>query len=115
MRYGQDAPKGVMDYLFVELLLWGKARGYQWFNLGMAPLAGLEQHPLAPLWHRLGLLVHRYGGPFYNFDGLRKYKDKYQPVWRPRYLASPGGLALPRIMLDTATLIAGGMREMVRK
>lgn len=115
MRYGQDAPKGVMDYLFVELLLWGKERQYQWFNLGMAPLAGLEHHPLAPLWHRLGLLVHRYGESFYNFDGLRRYKEKYQPVWRPRYLASPGGLALPRIMLDTASLIAGGMREMVRK
>ncbi|MDB5968298.1 MAG: hypothetical protein JWQ90_748 [Hydrocarboniphaga sp.] len=115
MRYGADAPKGVMDYLFVELLLWGKERKFQWFNLGMAPLAGLEHHPLAPLWHRLGLLVHRYGESFYNFDGLRRYKEKYQPVWRPRYLASPGGLALPRIMLDTASLIAGGMREMVRK
>lgn len=115
MRYGPAAPKGVMDYLFVELLLWGKERQCQWFNLGMAPLAGLEHHPLAPLWHRLGLLVHRYGESFYNFDGLRRYKEKYQPVWRPRYLASPGGLALPRIMLDTATLIAGGMREMVRK
>ena len=115
MRYGGDAPKGVMDYLFVELLLWGKERNFQWFNLGMAPLAGLEHHPLAPLWHRLGLLVHRYGESFYNFDGLRRYKEKYQPVWRPRYLASPGGLALPRIMLDTATLIAGGVREMVRK
>ena len=115
MRYGADAPKGVMDYLFVELLLWGKERQFQWFNLGMAPLAGLEHHPLAPLWHRLGLLVHRYGESFYNFDGLRRYKEKYLPVWRPRYLASPGGLALPRIMLDTATLIAGGMREMVRK
>lgn len=115
MRYGADAPKGVMDYLFVELLLWGQARQYQWFNLGMAPLAGLEHHPLAPLWHRLGLLVHRYGETFYNFDGLRRYKEKYQPVWRPRYLASPGGLVIPRIMLDTAALIAGGVKEMVWK
>ncbi len=115
MRYGADAPKGVMDYLFVELLLWAQVRQYQWFNLGMAPLAGLETHPLAPLWHRLGLLVHRYGESFYNFDGLRRYKEKYQPVWRPRYLASPGGLIVPRIMLDTAALIAGGVKEMVWK
>lgn len=115
MRYGEDAPKGVMDYLFVELLLWGKVQGFAWFNLGMAPLSGLEQHPLAPLWHRMGLLVHRYGESFYNFDGLRRYKEKYLPVWRPRYLASPGGLALPRIMLDTGALIAGGVKEMVWK
>ncbi len=115
MRYGSNAPRGVMDYLFVEMMLWGRANNYQWFNLGMAPLSGLEKHPLAPLWHKLGLLVHRYGEPFYNFDGLRRYKEKFDPVWRPRYLASPGGLALPRILLDTASLIAGGMKEVVFK
>jgi phosphatidylglycerol lysyltransferase len=115
MRYADDAPKGVMDYLFVSLMLWGRDRGYRWFNLGMAPLSGLESHPLAPLWHKLGLLVHRYGEEFYNFDGLRRYKQKFAPVWRPRYLASPGGLALARVLLDLVTLIAGGMREVVRK
>ncbi|MGH8455388.1 MAG: bifunctional lysylphosphatidylglycerol flippase/synthetase MprF [Stenotrophobium sp.] len=115
MRYSGQAPRGVMDYLFVEIMLWSCANNYEWFNLGMAPLSGLEKHPLAPLWHKLGLLVHRYGEPFYNFDGLRRYKEKFGPQWRPRYLASPGGLALPRILLDTATLIAGGMKEVIFK
>jgi phosphatidylglycerol lysyltransferase len=115
MRYGSDAPKGVMDYLFIELMLWGKREGFRWFNLGMAPLSGLERHPLAPFWHKLGLLVHRYGGNFYNFDGLRRYKEKFGPQWRPRYLASPGGLVLPRVLLDTAALIAGGVKEVVWK
>lgn len=115
MRYGTDAPRGVMDYLFIELMLWGKKEGYRWFNLGMAPLAGLEGHPLAPFWHKLGRLVHRYGETFYNFEGLRRYKDKFGPQWRPRYMASPGGLVLPRVLLDTAALIAGGVREVVWK
>jgi phosphatidylglycerol lysyltransferase len=115
MRYGSDAQKGVMDYLFIELMLWGKKEGYRWFNLGMAPLAGLENHPLAPFWHKLGRIVHRYGETFYNFEGLRRYKDKFGPQWRPRYMASPGGLVLPRVLLDTAALIAGGVREVVWK
>ncbi len=115
MRFGADAPRGVMDYLFVELILWGKAQGFQWFNMGMAPLAGLEKHPLAPFWHKLGVLVHRYGETFYNFEGLRRYKEKFTPQWRPRYLASPGGLVLPRVLIDTAALIAGGVREVVWK
>jgi phosphatidylglycerol lysyltransferase len=115
MRYGAQAPKGVMDYLFIEIALYAKRENYAWFNLGMAPLSGLERHPLAPFWHKLGLLVHRYGESFYNFDGLRKYKEKFDPVWRPRYLASPGGLALPRVLLDVAALIAGGVREVVSK
>lgn len=115
MRYGAEAPSGVMDYLFIELMFWGKAQGYQWFNLGMAPLAGLEHHPLAPFWHKVGRIVHRYGEPFYNFDGLRRYKDKFSPEWRPRYLASPGGLVLPRVLVDTAALIAGGIKEVIWK
>jgi phosphatidylglycerol lysyltransferase len=110
MRYRGDAPPGVMDYLLVNLMLWGRDRGYRWFNLGMAPLAGFETRPLAPLWTRLGASVQRMGEHFYNFQGLREYKDKFHPVWEPRYLASPGGLALPRILTNLTTLIGGGAR-----
>lgn len=115
MRHSHDAPKGVMDYLFVELILWAKAQGYGWFNLGMAPLSGLEQRPLAPAWHRMGKFVFDIGEHFYNFEGLRRYKEKFQPVWEPRYLAAPGGLALPRVLFDVTTLIAGGLKEIVAK
>jgi phosphatidylglycerol lysyltransferase len=115
MRFGPDAPRGAMDYLFVELMLWGRTQGYRWLNLGMAPLAGLEQHPLAPAWHRVGNFVFRYGEHFYNFDGLRRYKAKFNPVWESKYLASPGGLALPRVLLDVSVLISGGVKELFAK
>ena len=115
MRFGPDAPRSAMDFLFVELMLWGRAQGYERFNLGMAPLAGLEQHPLAPAWHRVGNFVFRYGEHFYNFEGLRRYKAKYGPVWEPRYLVAPGGIALPRILLDVSALISGGIKELFAK
>ena len=115
MRYVEEAPAGVMEYLFTELMLWGRKEGYQWFNLGMAPLSGLESHSLAPLWSRFGDLVFRHGEHFYNFQGLRQYKEKFHPQWRPRYLASPGGLALPQILTDVATLISGGARKLITK
>jgi phosphatidylglycerol lysyltransferase len=115
MRFHPSAPRGVMDFLFIELMVWARGQGYQWFNLGMAPLAGLEQRPLAPTWHRLAALLYRYGENFYNFEGLRRYKQKFDPVWDPRYMAAPGGLALPRVLVDVTTLIAGGVREVLRK
>ena len=115
MRYLPDAVDGIMEYLFICLTLWGKEQGYQWFNLGMAPLSGLENRALAPLWNRLGAFVFRHGEHFYNFQGLRQYKEKFNPQWRPKYLASPGGLALPRIFANLATLISGGMKGMVAK
>jgi phosphatidylglycerol lysyltransferase len=112
MRFGPDAPRSAMDFLFIELMLWARAQGYKWFNLGMAPLAGLERHPLAPAWHRVGNFVFRHGEHFYNFEGLRRYKAKFDPVWEPRYLVAPGGVALPRILIDVSVLIAGGMKEL---
>ncbi len=115
MRYAPDAPHGVMEYLLVELMLWGKAEGYRWFNLGMAPLSGLENRALAPLWSRLGAMLYGHGEYFYNFQGLRQYKDKFDPVWEPRYLACPGGFALPRILTAVAALISGGLKGVVGK
>jgi phosphatidylglycerol lysyltransferase len=110
MRYLPDAPRGIMDYLFIELMLYGSHEGYEQFNLGMAPLAGLENHPLAPLWHRVGTAIFSQGEHFYNFKGLRAYKDKFNPVWQSRYLAAPGGLALPAVLLDVAAVISGGIK-----
>ena len=115
MRYSTSAPEDAMEALFIELMLWGRSQGYAWFNLGMAPLSGLENRALAPLWNRLGALVFRYGENFYSFQGLRLYKAKFDPVWSPKYLASPGGLALPRILTNISTLIARGLRGVVTR
>jgi phosphatidylglycerol lysyltransferase len=112
MRFDPRAPRSAMDYLFIELMLWGRREGYRWFNLGMAPLAGLESHPLAPAWHRVGNFVFRHGEHFYNFEGLRHYKAKFDPVWEPRYLVARGGIALPRVLVDISVLIAGGVKEL---
>jgi phosphatidylglycerol lysyltransferase len=115
MRYNAAAPKGVVDFMLIECMLWGRAQGFRWFNLGMAPLSGLEEHALAPAWHKLGRMVQRYGETFYNFEGLRKFKQKFDPVWRPRYLAAPDGLAMAGALLDVTALISGGVRNVLRK
>ncbi len=115
MRYASDAPHGVMEYLFIEMMLWGRAHGYARMSLGMAPLSGLEGSALAPRWHRFGGLLYRHGEHFYNFKGLRQYKEKFDPQWEPRYLATPAGLALPRILANVAALISGGITGLVGK
>ena len=45
----------------------------------------------------------------------RQYEEKFDPEWEPIYLASPGGLALPRILTNLAALIAGSLRGVVAK
>lgn len=115
MRFRQGGIRDVMDYLFVELMLWAKAEGYRRFDLGMAPLSGMQNRALSPLWVRASALVFQYGEQFYNFEGLRKYKDKFRPVWEPRYLAAPGGLALAAVLADVTALIGGGVAGVLRK
>jgi phosphatidylglycerol lysyltransferase len=114
MRHVDDAPRGAMDFLFVELFLWAKAQGYAWFNLGMAPLSGLVDHRLAPFWHKVGRQIAQRGGAYYGFEGLRAFKSKFDPVWTPRYLAAPpSGLAAA--LLDATRLIAREPRSLTNR
>lgn len=115
MRHRPDAPNGTMDFLFSQLMLHFQGQGYQRFSLGMAPLSGMAEHPLAPNWHRLGRLLFAHGEPYYNFQGLRAFKEKFNPEWQPRYLAAPGGVAPLLVLADTAALIGGGLRTVVAR
>ena len=99
----------------VQVMTWGKAEGYRWFSLGMAPLSGFERSPVAPLWTRLGSFLYEHGEVFYGFQGLRAYKEKFHPQWEPRYLVYPGGFRLPRILADVSALVAGGYRKVLLK
>lgn len=115
MRYYPDAPPGIMRYLMVEVMLWGKSIGYRWLNLGMAPLSGLRSARDAPLWQQLGVAVRGYGERYYNFQGVRDFKEWFYPEWEPRFLVSPGGISRPVVLANIAGLIGGGLGGVLRK
>ena len=68
----------------------GPERGLSLVQPRHGAVLGLRARTLAPLWNRAGAFLFRQGEHFYNFQGVRQYKDKFDPVWEPRYLASPG-------------------------
>lgn len=107
VRDSREAPPGVMEFLFVELMLWGQAQGYREFNLGMAPLADASGADRPATGSRLGALVFRHGEHFSSFQRLRRYKEMFGAEWRPRYLAAPDAVPLPRVIAAVAGLIAG--------
>jgi len=115
MRYVPDAPPGTMDFLFASIILYLQAEGFQRFGLGMAPMSGMSERRMAPRWHRFGRLLFENGERFYNFRGLRSFKDKFEPVWEARYLAAPGGAAPLLALSDVASLIGGGVKGVVAK
>ena len=119
MRHDPGAPGFVMDALFAEVLLWAAAQGFRWFNLGAAPFSGSETRALASPWQRLGGFVYEHGDEIYHFEGLRAFKDKFQPVWTPNYIACDrglgGGLGVARAFMDANLLISGGVAGLMRK
>jgi len=115
MRHLPEAPSGLMDFLLVSLIEWARANGYAEFNLGMAPLSGLENRRLAPIFARIGALVFAEGGALYSFQGLHAFKAKFGPAWRPVYMAGRPGASLTLALLDVALLTGGGWRGVFLK
>jgi phosphatidylglycerol lysyltransferase len=112
MRYRTDGP-GVMDFLFASLFFYGKEQGYARFNLGMAPLASVGRFHTAHGRERLANLLFQHGENWYNFQGLRFYKQKFDPDWNPRYMAYPNAWEWPAVITNVSALVAGGWSRMV--
>lgn len=110
MRHLNEASPYTMEFLFTSLALHLKKAGLRKLSLGMSPLSGLTPSPLASPWFRLGALTWRFGGRFYNFRGLRAFKNKFTPNWEPRYLAASGSVGVLLTLADLS-LLAGGWRS----
>lgn len=99
MRRRTEAPNGIMDYLFVKLFLYAKERGYERFNLGMAPMAGFQEREQASAEERAIHTFFQQLNFLFSFRGLRQYKAKFATSWEPRYLVHRNALELPRLAL----------------
>lgn len=104
-----------MEYLFVRLIQHFREQGYRTFSLGTLPLSGFSARRLAPNWHRLARVIRSLGRRYYNFQGLRTFKGKFDPAWEPRYLAASGWFGPYLALIDIAALIGGGMRAAIRR
>ncbi|MNN84174.1 Phosphatidylglycerol lysyltransferase [compost metagenome] len=88
------------------MLEWAKEQGSLRFNLGNAPLSSVGHNSGALREEKLAHLVFVRGGHWYGFAGLRRYKEKFSPLWEPRYLAYPATLTLSILTLDLVRLVS---------
>lgn len=110
IRFRPTTPPELTDYLLAESVLWSKNMGYEWFNLGIAPLSEIDEKKLEPKWTKFADQLYDYGEHLYNFEGLRHHKEKFNPDWEPLFLAAPGGLALVTVLSHLSELISGHRR-----
>ena len=111
MRYREES--NVMDFLIVSLLVHAKEQGFRRFNLGMAPLASVGNIRGAHARERLANVLFQHGENWYNFQGLRFYKEKFDPDWVPRYMAYQNAWEWPAAITNVSALVAGGWRKVV--
>ena len=105
MRYGDDGPNGVMDFLFAEIFLWAKAQGYKVFDLNTSPAAGVVPNAQAPLLTTIAKLAYDHGEKIYNFKGVHRFKSKFHPDWEDVFIAAPRSSASFPALMAAAVLI----------
>ncbi|MDA8229355.1 MAG: phosphatidylglycerol lysyltransferase domain-containing protein, partial [Desulfitobacterium hafniense] len=83
MRFSRDTPNGIMDFLFLNAILYFKEKGLQGLNLGLAPLSQAGKEETSFFADKAVRYLYE---NFYNFKGLYEFKAKYSPRWEPRFL-----------------------------
>jgi len=84
IRKTADAPGACMDALIIELISYGKAKGYQWLNLGLVPLSGITEPDSTA--ERVVKFAYEKIKRFQHYQGLRDFKEKYATQWLNKYL-----------------------------
>ena len=105
MRIRPDAPGGTMDGIFVSLIEWARDAGYEYYNLGMAPLSNTGRAVYSGSKQKVVRYIYDFGNRAYNFKGLRSYKEKFRPEWTSRYLVYRNAGVLVSTLLSVLDVI----------
>src|SRR5258707_1385654 len=116
-----DAPQGTATLLVVEALANLKAEGAELATLGTSPLT--NDGPVdVPTEHRIVSraldAASRRLGPFYNFEGLRRFKGKFAPSWwESEYVLSQRGVTMPHRVghAIVRALVPGGITQILTR
>ena len=87
MRFKDIQLNGIMDFIFVNLFEYSKENGYEFFNLGLVPLAEVGESKYSFIREKIAYQIFINGNFIYSFKGLKKFKDKYASKWDDKYIA----------------------------
>lgn len=97
MRRGADGFRGVMEFLIASAAMRFKEEGAEFMSLSGAPLARVDRGAEPDRLQRVLDIAGRALEPVYGFQSLLAFKAKFQPHYRPLYIAYPDPAALPAI------------------
>jgi phosphatidylglycerol lysyltransferase len=83
MRRAPEGPPGAVEACIAEAAFAFRDQGARTLSLGLAPLAGLDGSSRV-LEERLLAWCGRLVQPWYDVQGLARFKNKFDPYWIPR-------------------------------
>ena len=107
MRRRAKIENGVMEFLFASILQHYQELGYDRFNLGLSALSGVGETEKSPRLEKALRYLSAHLNQFYNFKGLHAFKEKFHPLWEPRYLVYPSIAALPYVVVGLVRADSG--------
>jgi phosphatidylglycerol lysyltransferase len=108
MRFRSSSPKGTIDFLLLSFFDWAKDSGYNRFNIGVAPLANVGLSKYSFLSEKIAAQIFLHGNYIYQFQGLRRFKEKYTNNWESKYLGyrRKSKFSLPLTMAQITLLLS---------
>jgi len=114
LRHADGSLGNINDFVLMRLIDYLSEEGYTRLNLGLCPLAGLDESndDDKNLLDSVLKFAYANGDRFYSFSGLHKFKAKYEPEWHDRYLAYQRGV---RGSSRSLTALTRTMRKVVKQ
>ena len=114
LRFKADMPSKMADFLLAGTMQWSRDQGYQWFNLGLAPLEEMTEKNLGYNRLKFAGQLFGYNEQFHNLEGLRRHREKFNPEWEPVYIGAPAGLKFQSVLANLMTLLSRQSIEHLR-
>jgi phosphatidylglycerol lysyltransferase len=94
LRHAGQSLGNINDFLLLAFIDMAREQGYSHLNMGLCPLVGLEDADAATggIINSVLRFAYSNGDRIYSFSGLHRFKAKYEPEWRSRYIAYKNGL-----------------------
>lgn len=93
LRQSSHSLGNTNDFLLMSFINFMDDEDYKRVNLGLSPLTGLDKNTKdRSIIDSTLRFSFANGDRFYSFSGLHRFKAKYEPEWRNRYIAYRGGI-----------------------
>lgn len=108
IRHTRGALGNSTDFVLMNFILFAQKEGFKRVNLGLCPLVGLEKDDNSRgIIDKSLSFLYANGDRLYSFNGLHRFKQKYEPNWSDRFIAYKKGV---RGFTRTATALNIAMK-----